>query len=122
MVLVADELVELLFFELLNEVHGNLHRRRAQPVGAGCANSIYPACGFGAAIRQSPGFVTRLSCFLAAFGRLLIGPQIRPPRPGQGLGLGPTPGRDLGMVAGNQDFRDRPALEHLRPGVLGVFQ
>src|SRR5580698_295979 len=50
------------------------------------------------------------------------GPQIRPFGPGQGFGLGQAPGRDLGMVAREQDFRDRLTLEFLRPGILRVFQ
>src|SRR4051794_38327073 len=38
--LAGGQFVELLFFELLNEVHRNLHRRRAQP-SAGCAQSCH---------------------------------------------------------------------------------
>ena len=33
-----------------------------------------------------------------------------------------TKGGDLGMVAGNEDFRDSAALELLRAGILRVFQ
>src|ERR1700677_4757583 len=56
--------------------------------------------------------------FLADFD----GPQIGPFGPGQGLRLGQAPGRDPGMVAREQNFRDRLALELLRAGILRVFQ
>src|ERR1700689_3047746 len=50
------------------------------------------------------------------------GPEIGPPRLRQRLGLGLPPRRDPGVVAGKQDFWDRPALELLRAGILWVFQ
>src|SRR5262249_41885823 len=49
-------------------------------------------------------------------------PQIRPACAGEPLGLGASPGRDLGMVAAGENVRDRTALPHLRPGVLRVFE
>src|SRR5580692_9031267 len=48
----------------------------------------------------------------------LDGPQIWPFGPGQGFGLGLPPGRDPGMVARQQDFRNRLAFEFLRTGIL----
>src|SRR3982074_2822130 len=58
-----------------------------------------------------------------AFLALIPGQQeVGPPRPGQGLGLGRPPGGDPGMIAGQQDLRDRPTLELLRAGILRVFQ
>ena len=49
-------------------------------------------------------------------------PEVGPAFAGEPLGLGAPPGRDFGVVAGGQHLRDRPALEHLRPGILRVFQ
>src|SRR5580704_4651424 len=91
------------------------NRNATLPENARCADL---ALVYGKGCRLSP--VRRVFwTFLALFpGR----PEIRPPRFGQGLGLGLTPGRDPGMVAGQQDFGDRPAFEHLRTGVLRVFQ
>src|SRR4029077_8002856 len=48
-----------------------------------------PALGFGARIRQSPSFVTRLSCFLSALGRLYW-----PTNPVAGPASGPPTGPD----------------------------
>src|ERR1019366_6489802 len=56
--------------------------------------------------------------FMGLIGR----PEVRAARGGQPFGLGPAPGRDLAVVAGNEHVRDRLALPDRRPGVLRVFQ
>src|SRR5713101_1100058 len=69
-------------------------------------------------------------CGLSPFRRVFWGflapcpgyQEIGPPRPGQGLGFGPAPGCDPGMVARQQDFRDGLAFELLRAGILRAFQ
>src|ERR1700730_8046012 len=50
------------------------------------------------------------------------GPQIRPSRPRQRFRLGPAPGRDPGVFAGDENLRNRLAFELLRAGILRVFQ
>src|ERR1700730_5052957 len=57
---------------------------------------------------------------LSPFCRLFVGapcriglPEIGPARPRQGLGLCPPPGRYLGVIARQKDFRDRASLEAL---------
>src|SRR5262249_9007375 len=49
-------------------------------------------------------------------------PQIRAACAGEPLGLGATPGRDLGMVARAEDGTDPAALAELRHGILRVFE
>src|SRR4051794_23111540 len=71
------------------------------------------------------GKASALSPFRRAFWAILAapdGPQVRPPFPRQRLGLRPPPGLDLPMVTGQQDLRDRAALEGLRPGIVRIFQ
>src|ERR1700716_2838910 len=93
----------------------SLRRRglREPPLSCHCADL---ALVYGKGRALSP-FCRAFWAFLAAgFGL----PEIGPPRLGQGLGLGLPPGRDPGMIAGQQGFRDRLALEFLRPGILRV--
>ena len=66
--------------------------------------------------------VCHVSGHLALDLALIGGPQVRPALAGQPLGLGVAPGGDLAVIAGDEHLRDRPALPHLRPGVLRVFQ
>src|SRR5262249_31400879 len=64
----GGELVELLFFELLNKVHRNLHRRRAQPSG-GCA-IVHPA-----RVRVGGSYkASKAAChpFVVSFGRFCL--------------------------------------------------
>src|SRR3954451_20408204 len=53
-------------------------------------------------------------CVFWAFSAGFCRPKIRPPELCQGLRLGQAPGGDPGVIAGNQDFGDRSALERLR--------
>src|SRR6266581_2056729 len=94
--LAGGQLVELLFFELLNKVHRKISIGGApQPPRRGLreCSSILPLRGFGARIRQRAGVVTLPSCFLGAFGSTnraaasWSGPRPLPgarPRPGRG--------------------------------------
>src|ERR1700676_3676033 len=92
--------------------------------GAGCAN-VHLSCHC-ADLALVYGKGSGLSPFRRAFWAFLaLGPghpEIGPPRPRQGLGLGLAPGCDPGMVPRQQGFRDRLALELLRAGILWVFQ
>src|SRR3979411_3154150 len=95
----------------------SLKRRglRERPLSCHCADL---ALVYGKGRALSP-FCRAFWAFLAAgFGL----PEIGPPCPGQGLGLGLPPSRDPGVVAGQQDFRDRLAFERLWTGILRVFQ
>src|ERR1700682_3919836 len=95
---------------------------RPSLLAAGCAN-VHLSCHC-ADLALVYGKGAALSPFRRAFWAFLaLGrPEIGPPRPRQGLGLGLPPGRDPGVVPGQQDFRDRLALELLRAGILRVFQ
>src|ERR1700737_1599437 len=88
---------------------------RERPLSCHCADL---ALVYGKGSRLSP--IRRVFWAFSTPG--LGPPEVRPPRPRQGLGLGLPPGRDPGVVAGQQDFRDRLALELLRTGILRVFQ
>src|SRR5665213_2865013 len=90
--------------------------------GAGCAN-VHLSChcadlallyGKGGALspfrRVSWAFLAGPCLSRSGLG-LFGGPKVRPPRFGQGLGLGLAPGGDPGVVAGGEDFRDRKSLE-----------
>ena len=43
-------------------------------------------------------------------------PEVRPALAGEAFGLGAPPGRDPGVIAGTEDFRDGMALEELGSG------
>src|SRR5258708_26218458 len=92
--------------------------------GAGCAS--VPLSCHCADLALVYGKGSGLSPFRRVFWTFLaLGPgdqEIGPPRPRQGFGLGPAPGRDPGMVPRQQDLRDRLALELLGAGILRVFQ
>src|ERR1700737_3547280 len=107
--LAGGQFFELLFFELLNEVHRKISIGGApQPAGRGLRErpSILPLRGFGARIRQRRGVVTLLSCFLGVFcpyswqprdraAAPASGPRPRPaarPRPGRGPRTAGFPG------------------------------
>src|ERR1700686_4686335 len=96
--------------------------RPSREMRAGCA-SVGLSCADLALVYGKGG---PLSPFRRVFWRFLAAafgrPEVRPPRPCQGLRLGQPPGRDLGVVAGVKDFRDRLAFELLRAGILRVFQ
>src|SRR5215472_2526856 len=96
-------------------------KARALIVRAGRA-SFYDT---GAALSPVPAGLLAAP-FAGLFGLAGAGqmrrPQIRAARAGEPLGLGATPGRDLGMVAAGEDGRDRAALPELRPGILRVFE
>jgi len=114
------ELVELLFFELLNEVHRISHRR-PRPACAGCRKR-HLSCAvlrIWRRIRQSAGFVPRLSFF---FVRLEAGFLARDPAAAWVRASDWAAARlDPGVVAGNEDFRDlRPSTP--AGGCIGVFQ
>src|SRR5919201_3909256 len=51
-----------------------------------------------------------------------LGQEIGAQLAGAQLSLLPAPVGNLGMVTREQDLGDRVALEHRRPGVLGIFQ
>src|ERR1700731_1423379 len=91
---------------------------------AGCAN-VHLSCHC-ADFALLYGKGEALSPFRRVFWALLARspgrPEIGPPRPGQRLRLGPAPGRDPGVIAGQESFRDRLALELLRTGILRGFQ
>src|ERR1700738_4692226 len=97
---------------------------RPSPPGAGRANAH--TGGHCAELALVYGKGSGLSPFRRAFWAFLaLGsgpPEIGPPRPRQGLGLGLAPGRDPGLIPRQQDLRDRLALERLRAGILRVFQ
>src|ERR1700737_3997355 len=86
---------------------------RPRRAGAGCANG--PLSCHCADLALVYGKGSGLSPFRRAFWAFLaLGsgpPEIGPPRPRQGLGLGLAPGRDPGMIPRQQDLRDRLALE-----------
>src|SRR6266850_3379424 len=106
-------------------------------ISVGSPSLHVPGSGFG--LRFPGGLydkVTALSPFWRAFPPpyappragarreglgLVNGPKIRPPLPGQALGLSPAPGIDLAVVTGGQHLRDGEALPQLRPGELRVF-
>src|SRR5579862_910944 len=95
------------------------------PSAALCDARLRPgSSGLGELLRHRAGFVTlrssgpRPAAAAAQEGR----PEVRPARLGQPFGLGAAPSGDLGMVAGGEDFGDRPALPQLRAGVMRVFQ
>src|SRR5712671_3339749 len=80
------------------------NRNATLPENARCAD-LALVYGKGRGLSPVPGAFWG---FLAAgFGR----PEVGPPHARQGLGLGLPPGRDPGVVAGNQRFGDRLALE-----------
>src|SRR3974390_3648980 len=54
--------------------------------------------------------------WLASVPCAICGPEVRPALPGSALRLGPAPGGNLGVVAGNEDVRDRLPLQYRRPG------
>src|SRR6516165_6971519 len=78
----------------------------------------------GELLRQSAGFVTSPSLAFRRFPKTLQkgGPQVRPPLSREPFGLGASPGGDLGVVARNQDLRDRPAFPQLRAGKMRIFE
>src|SRR3974377_2364341 len=80
--------------------------------------------GLGALLRQSADFFTSLLLSFRFLGNPLKkrAPQVRPPFAGEPFGLGAPPGGDLGMIARNQDLRDRPGLPQLWAGILRVFE
>src|SRR4029077_17776924 len=83
------------------------------PSAALCDARLRPgSSGLGELLRHRAGFVTLRSsgprsAAAAAYGGR---PEVRPARLSQPFGLGTAPGGDLGMVAGGEDFGDRPAL------------
>src|SRR6266403_3674932 len=96
--------------------------RPAIPARAARTSTILPLRGFGARIRHSLRLVTLCRVF---WGFLPSGPgyqEIGPSRSRQGLSFDPAPGRDPGMVPGQENLGDRPAFELLRAGILRVFQ
>src|SRR5262245_23904819 len=65
----------------------------------------------------------RLSSIAGAPEPLDIGgPEVGPPLLGHLLGFAPAECRDLGVIARDQQVRDRAALPDLRPSILRVFQ
>src|SRR5262245_48559997 len=96
-------------------------KARALIVCAGRA-SFYDT---GAALSPVPAGLLAAP-FVGLFGLAGTGqmrrPQIRAACAGEPLGLGATPGRDLGMVTAGEDGRDRAALPELRPGILRVCE
>src|SRR3954454_18876249 len=102
-------------------------RRSPERRGLRLSPSILPLRGL-APVYGKAGTLSPIPRFwFCVFWAFLAGlcpcrPQIRPPELCQRLRLGEAPGGDLGMIAGNQDFRDRLALEMLRAGILRVFQ
>src|SRR5881397_1552651 len=65
----------------------------------------------------------RLSSLRIALRALKIcRPEVRPPLPGQALGLAPPVSRDLPMIAGDEHIRNGPPLPDLGLGVLRVFE
>src|SRR6202047_3127413 len=97
----GGQFFKLLFFELLNEVHGGFSIGGApQPRNARARASIRLSC---ADLAPVYGKGRALSPFRRGFWRLLAAvfgrPKVGPPRLGQGLRLGEPPGRDSGVVA-----------------------
>src|SRR5271154_5115813 len=95
------------------------------PSAALCDARLRPGSSrLGELLRHRAGFVTlRSSDPGAAAAAPQEGrPEVRPALPGQPLGLGAAPGGDLGVVAGGEDFGDRPALPQLGAGVVRIFQ
>src|SRR4030088_3710003 len=86
-------------------------------LAAGCAN-VHLSCHC-ADLALVYGKGAALSPFRRAFWAFLaLGrPEIGPPRPRQGLGLGLPPSRDPGVVPGQQDFQDLLAPRDPRGGV-----
>src|SRR5580692_8035442 len=95
------------------------------PSAALCDARLRPgSSGLGELLRHRAGFVTLRSPGPGAAAEAVQEgrPEVRPALPGQPLGLGSAPGGDLGMVAREQDFRDRPVLPQLGAGVVRIFQ
>lgn len=71
------------------------------------------------------GLILKLKCSPYGPSRRQLAeffPKIRTPRAGLGLGLGPTPLGNFGVVARLQNGRNLAALPKSRAGVLGIFQ
>src|ERR1700716_4247162 len=92
--------------------------------GAGCASvPLSCHCADLALLYGKGNALSPIRRAFWVFLALCLGrPEIGPPRLGQDLSLCLPPSRDLGVIAGQQDFRDRPALELLRTRILRVFQ
>src|SRR5258708_643846 len=102
--LAGGQFFELLFFELLNEVHRKISIGGAP--GAGCA-SVRLSCHCPD-LALVYGKDRALSPVCRAFRAFLaLGPgyqEIGPPRPGQRLGLRPPPGPDLALLPRSHDL------------------
>src|SRR5262249_35062677 len=119
--LAGGKLCDLLLLELLNQVHGN--SPSAAPILqalilAICAGraSFYDTAGVLSPFPTAP----RVRPFLRLLRRVgragageMRGPQVRPARAGEPLGLGPAPSGNLGVVAGSEHIRDRATLPQL---------
>src|SRR4051794_2634751 len=118
--LAGGELFDLLFFELLNEIH--------EEFSVGSANVARRAISidlFGSASFYDKDWA--LSPFRAGIlrwsaARQMGVPKVGPALAGEPFGLGPPPSGDPGVIAGGEDFRDGMALEELGPGKLRIFQ
>src|SRR4029453_13067064 len=55
---------------------------------------------------------------IAAAGLAIFRPQVGTALAGEPLGLGAPPGRDLGVIAGDEHVRDRAAFEQLRSRIV----
>src|SRR5262249_12937489 len=120
--LAGGKLGNLLFLELLDQIHGNSPSgsakcgRRGVLIGwAGRASSSDPGTDL-------PPFRPRLAAGSFRSSLPAGSPQVRPPRPREPLGLGAAPGRNLGVIPRCEDLRNRAALPELGPRILRVFE
>src|SRR5215475_861900 len=117
--LAGRKLLDLLFFQLLNDVHrefsvGSASNRRAVLLWSEWVGEL---------VLQRLWLVTLwIRAGFGPFSRLVGLPQIGAALGGQPLGLGLSPGPDFLVVPGDKDVRDRFPFEDWRPRVLRIFE
>src|SRR5690606_17689002 len=113
----GNQRIELLFFELLNDVHfeNPFYLFAGAPLELGL---VWTAREISRQVerpytRPDPG-----SLGLLPQPR----PEVRPPLARQHLGLLAPPRLDASVIARGEDFGNVPPLEHLRPRIVRIFE